>query len=46
MKFLLDQDVYGVTAKFLETSGYNFIRVSEYSIFCLHKFILFKYLTK
>lgn len=29
MKFLLDQDVYGVTAKFLTDSGYDFIRVAE-----------------
>lgn len=29
MKFLLDQDVYGVTAKFLRKSGYDFIRVAD-----------------
>lgn len=29
MKFLLDQDVYGVTAKFLEKSEYDFIRVAD-----------------
>ena len=29
MKFLLDQDVYGVTAKFLEKFGYDFIRVAN-----------------
>ena len=29
MKFLLDQDVYGVTAKFLQEAGYDFIRAAE-----------------
>ena len=29
MKLLLDQDVYGVTAKFLADSGYDVIRVAE-----------------
>jgi predicted nuclease of predicted toxin-antitoxin system len=29
VKFLLDQDVYGVTAKFLKESGYDFIRVGD-----------------
>ncbi|MGV2829762.1 DUF5615 family PIN-like protein [Myxosarcina sp. GI1(2024)] len=29
MKFLLDQDVYGVTVKFLNECGYDFIRVID-----------------
>jgi predicted nuclease of predicted toxin-antitoxin system len=29
VKFLLDQDVYGVTAKFFKESGYDFIRVAD-----------------
>ncbi|MBE9042959.1 DUF5615 family PIN-like protein [Pleurocapsales cyanobacterium LEGE 10410] len=29
MKFLLDQDVYGTTIKFLNKHGYNFVRVAD-----------------
>ncbi|WP_019505449.1 DUF5615 family PIN-like protein [Pleurocapsa sp. PCC 7319] len=32
MKFLFDQDVYAITAKFLISSGYDLIHVTEISL--------------